>query len=701
MLKEALVYLSGGLSVIPIGPEKRPAIPQWGQYQTRVPTAEEAGQWWGRDHPTAGFGAILGPVSGNIYALDFEDRKIFGEFLQMAQHNEALEPLLDAPCVDTPRGNHLYFKFTEEVLQRTIIAKQPNPDYDPNSPPDEKGVKAAPFKTMIEFRGDGGYNLLPGSPGHCHPSGKQYFHTSGGDIWEAPEIDRKTLDELLDVCKYFNTYSEPEKIQGVPKTISEADQRPGTDYCRRGDWSEWTRLLKLAGAEQIHASPKKEIWRRPGKDTGAGSATLGFCEGELGAYLYVFTTNWHPFKSDCCYSLFALRVLVEFNGDWKAAAIKCGAEGFGEPPDDEIKTIVEAEVKEITGDVRADPTAKLIDPEWVKDKLNGYPGLKRIWKMRRERDFAGDHNLYLNSLLIWCVKNLVEAEEVNDPAFRIKMGCRMAYEFLREMNGPVEKALDVEYMARKVTSAYRLRDKEEKVVIQKIQDTESGDTKEKKKAWLRKILKLDFQDFIVSQELGFHWFVMPDGKRVAIGKTEICKVASKFEIALAGHNLQKYGFPGSLDSSVKKGPNWDNVWCQLYAIRIPAQDDDPAREVVDWIERYIVRYRLVSDDDEGGWQSGIGSRCVLRYNGGVWIRLSLLKEHLRVNQGIVISDRELAAKLLQLDSAVFKKTLSGRDKKGGRFQQRYWCIPEHHFALTRSGEISDGEFERMEAEANQ
>jgi hypothetical protein len=45
VLQTALTLLPAGLSAIPIGANKRPAIPSWKDYQDRLPTPEEWIAW--------------------------------------------------------------------------------------------------------------------------------------------------------------------------------------------------------------------------------------------------------------------------------------------------------------------------------------------------------------------------------------------------------------------------------------------------------------------------------------------------------------------------------------------------------------------------------------------------------------------------------------------------------------------------------
>lgn len=77
-LSHALLYLSHGLSVIPVGMDqekkgwKKPYI-DWKPYQTKLPTESEVRNWWGR-WPDARVGIVTGTISG-LVAVDIDPHK--------------------------------------------------------------------------------------------------------------------------------------------------------------------------------------------------------------------------------------------------------------------------------------------------------------------------------------------------------------------------------------------------------------------------------------------------------------------------------------------------------------------------------------------------------------------------------------------------------------------------------------------------
>ncbi len=130
--EHAKKYLSKGWSVIPVTltlkdgkVEKKPAIP-WREYQTRRPTDEELHQWFDTGKYNA-IGLITGKIS-NIVVVDLDDPTKSEEFYS---------PLISKTISG---GYHYYYKWDGELRNDARIEGE-----------------------AIDFRGDGGYVVLPPS----------------------------------------------------------------------------------------------------------------------------------------------------------------------------------------------------------------------------------------------------------------------------------------------------------------------------------------------------------------------------------------------------------------------------------------------------------------------------------------------------------------------------------------------------------
>lgn len=138
VLTEALRLQRIGLSVIPIGQNKRPAVRRWKPFQREA--ADEHQLWdWLASRDDLGLGIILGPVSQDLCGRDFDDQQSFDDWL--ASHRTLAREL---PIACSRRGGHVYFRCLESRTTKLVGG---------------------------ESRASGSYLIAPPS---VHPTGFQY-----------------------------------------------------------------------------------------------------------------------------------------------------------------------------------------------------------------------------------------------------------------------------------------------------------------------------------------------------------------------------------------------------------------------------------------------------------------------------------------------------------------------------------------------
>jgi hypothetical protein len=133
----ACAYLGRGWSVIPVhgqGDLAKVAAVEWGTYQRRRCSADEAHRWF-MLRGCAGLAVVTGAVSG-LAVLDFDDRARFEDFER--DHPD----LAETYTVQTRRGVHLYYK----VYPRLTVESRKAPGVDLQS--DGRYVVAPP--TVID-----------------------------------------------------------------------------------------------------------------------------------------------------------------------------------------------------------------------------------------------------------------------------------------------------------------------------------------------------------------------------------------------------------------------------------------------------------------------------------------------------------------------------------------------------------------------
>ena len=327
-LAAAQEYFAAGFNIIPISVDGSKApdgrvLPQvwdeaekkskrsWKQLQQERTTEKQVHHWFGCG-VARGLGIILGNVSGQSEALDFDKPGLYDQFAEVCGQ-QGLKSLLDSlPLIETPSGGrHVLYRCVEPVAGNQKLAETPD------------------RKTLIETRGEGGYIVAPGSPSACHQTGKPYRFLRGRP-GTTPTISAEDHAALLDMARLFNEYADPAAVVDLPRKKTQVGDglRPGDDYNARGDYES---LLEQHGWCRKGQTGDKVLWQRPGK-TGRGlSATSNY--GGCGLF-YVFSSNAAPFEPQKAYSPFAVYTFLEHGGDFSEAARRLGEEEYGIPSED-------------------------------------------------------------------------------------------------------------------------------------------------------------------------------------------------------------------------------------------------------------------------------------------------------------------------------------------------------------------------------
>jgi len=141
------------VNLIPIEPRgKKPLVP-WRMYQEHFSWDQR--EKWKKEWPDMNYGLVCGSISG-VVAIDFdgeEGRALFNKY----------EVAGTAPVNITPNGYHALYMI-----------------------PDEPIGNATGIVPGLDFRGEGGYVIIPPS---IHPSGKKYR-------WQNPPWKFRPLPEL-------------------------------------------------------------------------------------------------------------------------------------------------------------------------------------------------------------------------------------------------------------------------------------------------------------------------------------------------------------------------------------------------------------------------------------------------------------------------------------------------------------------------
>jgi hypothetical protein len=326
-LATALRYLAGDLSLIPVRRDgsKAPACDTWLPYQHEPPTEAQVREWFSGAYPP-GIAIVNGEVSGNLETLDFDNRaeEIFPAWCRLVE-SEAPGLVDRLSIAKTPRGYHARYRVPDlpQIPGNTRLA------VDPAAPASEQ--------TLIETRGQGGYALAPGSPIEVHETGRPYVHFGGPPLDRVPAIGTSEREILIRAAKSFDRTPPPESpapvlpMSPVPNNDHTDGPSPGDDFNDRGP--DWGTILTPHGWVAVHQRGEATHWRRPNKNGPGWSATTGVCVSAAGRPLfYVFSSNAPPFEPRKGYSKFAAYTLLNYAGDFGAAAQALIAAGYAGGP---------------------------------------------------------------------------------------------------------------------------------------------------------------------------------------------------------------------------------------------------------------------------------------------------------------------------------------------------------------------------------
>jgi hypothetical protein len=300
MVEYALEYLGMGYPVFPVcsplmglhqhrrngkladcPPDKRGKYPMtsWKDCQTELPSADEVRSWW-RRWPLANIGMATGRLPG-IVVLDCDS----GEARRLALERGGLERT-PAVWTGTPGGTHFWMA---------------HPGYDVRN-----FAKEIPG---TDFRGDGGYVLLPPSLHHKGARYRWVENTVGMDLAPVPDwLDHLfqakaapaaggVVGEPLDVDAMLQGFPEGERDTGIfklacrfrqedqPQAYAEALIQVAAKNCRPAfDADEAVAKVRYVYGkyEAGGISPTVEMteadWFRP--DGGTAEAVIGHAESD-------------------------------------------------------------------------------------------------------------------------------------------------------------------------------------------------------------------------------------------------------------------------------------------------------------------------------------------------------------------------------------------------------------------------------------
>jgi hypothetical protein len=314
LLEAAIAYQQSGLSIIPIGQNKKPTI-LWKQYQQK-PMNEATLKRNLLAPAVTGIAAVCGAVSCNLLIIDFDILEFYHAWRQtIGRIAEGF------PLQQTGEGYQVALR-CDKPGQNVPLAWAPNPEM-------LEGREIA-----IETRGEGGYALLPPS---IHPNGK-YYKTLEGDFTRIPYVEMVTVDKLLKTARVLDEapFTLKEMIRQPLKSDGWMDSQNGQINVIAA-FNDANSIGEILERYSYEVAPRGR-YRRPGGTSGS----VAIIDER---YSYHWSTN-DPLCDGHRHDAFSIYCSFEFDDDVRAA-VKAAAKQLGLSPFKRITSIspdLEAEI---------------------------------------------------------------------------------------------------------------------------------------------------------------------------------------------------------------------------------------------------------------------------------------------------------------------------------------------------------------------
>ena len=292
------------------------AAVSWKSLQGRHPTPEERMIWFGGNN-NWGIALIPGLVSGNIEVMDFDHKAedTFGKWMDLVEKQDA-NLIKKLVIVITPRkgnGFHVLYRCSKIAASHHLA----------------KEIINGKEEILIETRGEGSYILTVGCPGACHETGGTYEFVEGCDFASIPTITPEEREILHSCARQLDLMPDDVTGRAGKGASNKSSDRPGDDFNRRATWAE---IIEPHGWQFVRTRAEVVHWRKPGSKGEGIHATTNHLEIDR---LHVFSSSALPFEAGKRYSKFAAYAILNYGGDFSAAAKDLAAQGYGSRSADE------------------------------------------------------------------------------------------------------------------------------------------------------------------------------------------------------------------------------------------------------------------------------------------------------------------------------------------------------------------------------
>lgn len=299
-LTVAQKYVKQGLSVIPVGADKRPTI-TWKPFQGKMMTDEQLAKNFGNNG--VAIGIVCGAVSGNLEVVDVDCKyDLSGTLFSDLVDRIGLDLSARLAIQRTPSGGyHLLYRCPKIEGNKKLAEREANEKEH------EDGEK---IKVLIETRGEGGYIVAAPSKG---------YEFIQNHVNQVPELTIQERDQVLNAARSLNQHFKEGQIvsQKQPK---DGEMSVFEDYNQRADVLQ---LLVNHGWKIVSDNGDTVLLRRPGKNEGHSAS---YTRSKMWFTVFSSSTEFDQLKAYLPYAVFAV---LECKGDFSECAKRLRAEGYG------------------------------------------------------------------------------------------------------------------------------------------------------------------------------------------------------------------------------------------------------------------------------------------------------------------------------------------------------------------------------------
>lgn len=298
-IETATKYISQGLSVIPIGADKKPLI-AWKAFQGKLMDEKQIAKNFANG---SGLAIICGAVSKNLEVVDVDCKyDLTGTLFANLKTRIGPEIFDKLVVATTPnKGYHLIYRCEKIEGNKKLAERQAT---------DEEKSSGNKVMVLLETRGEGGYIAAAPTSGYAFI--QKHLH-------QIPEITQEERDRIHSCAKEFNQNFKEQQIVSHT-TPADGELGPLEDYNNKGDVLG---LLVKHGWKIVHDDSEQVLLRRPGKNDGH-SATYSRSK----KWFCVFSTSTE-FDSLKAYLPYAVYAVLECKGDFSEAARQLRSDGYG------------------------------------------------------------------------------------------------------------------------------------------------------------------------------------------------------------------------------------------------------------------------------------------------------------------------------------------------------------------------------------